>query len=273
MSSSDDKPAVNPEDLYQQSLSDLAQLQTRLPEEAVVSLAREVIQRLAVKLREATPRDARVEALATALTGREAKAAAQLVEQYLRDGVDVDTIYLDYLGLAAQRLGEWWETDQLTFAEVTVGIGRIYAIIRTLRPYILSDAIPNNKSAIFASVPEEDHTLGIKMAADLAREAGWEIELLLDMEHDALVEAISTSEPALVGLSGAGAHTVPHLARLVVALRIGAPRSLILVSGNVVETSRDAICLMHVDAMESTFEGAMKQLGQLWSTLGRSRLQ
>ena len=273
MSSSEDKPEISPEELYQQSFSDHTQLHTHLPEEAVISLAREVIRRLARQFTETKPAAENIEALAKALVSKDNKAAARMVDQFLSDGAEVDTIYLELLGMAAQRLGQWWESDELTFAEVTVGIGRIYAIIRTLRNRIVLDTVPNQKSAIFASIPQDDHTLGVKMAADLAREDGWEVDLMLDKDHDTLVDAIASSGQTLVGLSGAGEHSLPHLTRLVLALRISAPRSLILVSGNVIATSEEAVRLMHVDGMERTFEGAMAGLGRLWTTLGNNRLQ
>ena len=267
MSASDDESELDTEGLYQQSFSDMAQLQTRLPEAAVVSLAREVIRRLALQSRDTAPHANDVHALATALIGPAPKAAAGLVEQYLDEGVDVDTIYLDFLGQAANQLGKWWETDQRSFAEVTIGIGRIYAIMRTLRPKILPPPLSNQKSAIFASVPEDQHTLGVKMAADLARESGWDIELLLDLEHDALIDAIAGSGQLLIGLSGAGAHSVPALARAVLALRISAPRAMILISGNIVDAAEDSVQLMHVDALARQFDEAMSEMDRLWNEL------
>ena len=42
--------------------------------------------------------------------------------------------YLEYLALAARKLGKWWEEDRVSFLDVTLGTGRIYAIIRAVSP-------------------------------------------------------------------------------------------------------------------------------------------
>lgn len=51
------------------------------------------------------------------------------VDLFMRRGVAVETIYFDLLSPAAKLLGEMWEDDQCTFADVTVGLCRLQQII------------------------------------------------------------------------------------------------------------------------------------------------
>lgn len=271
MSAPDDDREAGRLDLYEQSVSDHAQLQQRLPQEAVVSLAREVLNRLARDLRAKGNAPDDIDALADALIAPDAKKAAALVDKHLAAGVPAQTLYRPYLARAAKRLGEQWEDDTVTFAQLTVGIGRIYAIMRTLRARIQSDKAPKTKSAIFASVPGDDHTLGVKMATDLARNAGWDVDLKLNLTHDELVEEIVNSGQLIVGLSGGGEHALPNLARLVLAVRITLPEALILVSGNIVEVAKESVALMHVDAIAREYDDAMGTLTDLWHSLQREQ--
>lgn len=256
-------------DLYTQSVSDMERLQKRLPEDAVVSLAKEVLRRLAQDLRnqDTLPEDAGD--LAQDLIGPNTVAGADRVNRHLKAGVSAKKLYGPYLARASQRLGVLWEADEVTFAELTVGIGRIYGIMRTLRKSIEPAIRRRNRSAFFASVPGDNHTLGVKMAADLARREGWDVELKLDLDHDDLVDAVSGSGQLLVGLSGGGEHAVPNLARLVLALRVRAPEALILVSGNIVDVAAESLELMHVDAIASEYDEAMETMEDLWQSLQR----
>lgn len=270
MTSENDPKGIVEDDLFHKAYDDLSTLHTQLPEEAVVDLAREVLKRLASQLRDRKVDAERITELAEALIGSENKAAAKMIESHIRDGVSFNDIYLEYLSPAAALLGQRWESDDITFADVTVGTGRIYAIMRAINRRSRPSVPPETRSAIFAMVPGDDHGLGLKMAVDLARKEGWDIEAHLDSDHDTLVDTVTTSDALLIGLSAGGIHSLPNLARLVLALRISAPNAKILVSGNIAALALDQVELLHVDAVATSFEDAMAQLNGLWDSFRAS---
>lgn len=267
MTSPEDESDLVQEDFYHQSFTDISQLQTQLPEDVLVALAREVLDGLARKLAEPSVQDAAVTELCDALIGSDPKAAAKLIEARHQQGADVNTLYLEFLAPAAHELGTRWKSDKLTFADVTVGTGRIYAIMRSLRRRTTNARNIESKSAFFAAVPEDDHTLGVKMAADLARKDGWHVQFEVDGSHEELLAQIENGGHMLIGLSGGGKHSVPNLARLVLALRIQQPGAMILVSGNVVDVEADTLKLMHLDGMARDYKDAMAELDRLWHGL------
>lgn len=267
MSSSEESYELVSSQTYEQAFADLSLLQTQLPQKEVVSLAREVLNRLARQLRDPRTRADDVLDLADALIGDDPRAATLLINRHMDNGADFDRIYLEYLAPAAKLLGDWWSNDSIGFSKVTTGTGRIYAIMRSLSRRVTAVDLPERKSAFFASVPDEDHTLGLKMAADLARKAGWHIDFELECPHKDIVDQIVESGHLLVGLSAAGIHALPNLARLVLALRISAPNARILVSGNIIDAAEESVRLMHVDGMGRSFEEAMEELNRLWATL------
>lgn len=258
-------------DIYERSRAGLFQLKQQLPDDAVSVLAREVIGRLA----ERGPTDqtsdyesakAELEALCNALISEDHYAGARMIEQIRADGVSVETVYLGYLAGAARMLGEWWNTDRVSFVDVTIATSRMYAIMRSLR-HLFKPAIDSlTKTAIFASVPDETHTLGVRMAADVFRKDGWNIETKLGFTHNELVTDIDKSECNVIGLSAAGQHSIDKLARLVVSLRIVKPAALVLVSGNIADEASDALELMEVDAVATDIPGALDEMNQMWET-------
>jgi len=224
---------LNPEDV-DRITSQFDRLRRKLPDEAVMRLAREVVARLSKQAlgtqnRHSTEQD--VEALAKALISQDPAESASVFERIRGSVSDVRVLYLDYLSAASRLLGEWWEKDEATFAEVTVGVARIFGIVRRLRPYFVPDVVRQNRTAVFAAVPGEDHTLGITLAADFFRKEGWVVDLRVSDDHDALLDRISASHPVLVGLSAGGEGALAELAQLVVAIRVSAPGTLVAIGG------------------------------------------
>lgn len=231
-----------------------AELRRDLPEDALVALAREVVDRLAERHGGALefPSTAAVDLLCRALLSEDPDLAMEMVQEAHRSGATVEALYLGYLAAAARRLGEWWTEDKVSFLDVTTGVSRIYAILRSLRPLLVVPDGPPTEHAVFAPVPNETHTLGITMVTDLFRKAGWLIDLKVGRSHEELVAEIESSDTQIIGLSAAGAHAVVPLARLVVALRVTNPAACIVVGGNILETNPDIVTRVGADGMART---------------------
>jgi len=268
MSASESIGDVFQRDVYEQSYSELRDLKSRLPQDVVHVLAREVLVRLSVHFDDADQiTSAQVEELALALISNDPNAAAVLVTKERNTGTSFKTLYLSYLGAAAKKLGVWWEMDKVDFTQVVTGTGRIYAIMRGLKAAFDEDPIlMTAKSAFFASVPGETHVIGVKMAADLILRDGWDSDLEVGQEHDALLSQILSSRQRIVGLSASGVHSLPALAKLVIAIRLAAPKMLIMVSGPVVEEALDEVKLMGVDGMATDYDSALSVIEDLWKT-------
>lgn len=257
-------------ELYTQSQSQLRQFKSQLPPASVESLAREVLSWLAERGQEVpieAPSADQIEHLCHALLSEDDTAGAIFIQEARAAGASVDAVYLKYLAGAARMLGQWWAEDLASFSEVTLGTSRMYAIMRAIRQQLPIPKAAATKSAIFASVPGETHTLGVRMAADLFRRDGWQIDLKIAETHDALVRDIAQSDTQLVGISAGGAHSLEALSRLIIALRIRKPTALVFVSGHIFEEAKDAVTLIGVDGMASDMDTAKELMASLWSTL------
>jgi methanogenic corrinoid protein MtbC1 len=187
--------------------------------------------------------------------------------------MSADTLYHAYIAEAARRLGQRWERDEATAAEVILAAGRIYAILRELRTVFLAESLvaPPGAEAVIASVPGEVHGIGATIAADTLRRKGWDITLLLGLGHSALVEEIARQKPTMVGLSLAHSAMTFAAARLIVALRVRCPQVWVLIGGQVVADDPDVAHIVDADVgARSIEEGVALMEGHL-AGLGRLR--
>jgi MerR family transcriptional regulator, light-induced transcriptional regulator len=231
---------------------------------AVRTLAREVVIRLSRSsalgtAAEIAAETAEVEACCSALVGPDPELALAMARQALAEGLSFDALCETRLAPAARRLGTLWEEDRLSFAEVTLAANRLFSVLRSLahRPTPRADT----RFAVFTVPPGEEHVLGVTMAAERARGAGWDVALMLGLPHDQLVARIADAAPDVIGLSVSSPRGLLPLTRLVVALRIAAPASPIVVSGPGVAQVQEP--LPGVDLLTPDYEVAMKALSRL----------
>lgn len=249
-----------------------AELGGRLPDNALQVLAREVIARLAQRrklLRDSLQPldDAVIERLCVALTGPNATAGVSEIMKLRATGTGIEQIYLGALAPAARRLGVWWDEDRASFADVTIGIARVYGIMYGLRAEFPITLEQTRRHAMFAPVPGEDHTLGISMAADLFRSHGWDIDLKVGLGHNALIAAMAEGDAPIIGLSLGQEEQLPEIIRLIVALRVTNPRAYILVAGQFVARHADTLTLTGADAAAAEIPEALEAMEALWAAV------
>jgi len=222
-------------DVFVRTASRFALKRDTFSPHAVEALAIDIVRRLS-RAATAGPRFAEpaigedsVAEFCEALVQVEPAAALEFIRQRRADGLSRQGVYLGYIGAAAHRLGDGWQKGHLSFTEVTIGTGHLYALMRAMRSEQshAGATFDARRHALFATVPGETHGIGITMAADLFRQEGWDIDLQIGKDHDSLVARIERLQPPIVGLSLSTDHRLDDLARLVVALRLVAPEAVI----------------------------------------------
>ena len=238
-----------------------------LPQDAISSLAREVVRRLAFKMpravkKEDLPASSDIELLCSALLSRKDDATDNFILAARRDGVELDVIYLGYVAGAARHLGEMWDRDEISFIDVTLACGKLYRVIRGLRhviaPGILADR--DEWPAMFALVPGETHTLGIEIATDVFRREGWDVDMMVGQDHDMLVDQSDRRRYRAIVLVANSDSMLEPLTRLVLALRISHPLAHVIVAGNILDHHADIIDIVGADAVIKDIETAVATL-------------
>jgi methanogenic corrinoid protein MtbC1 len=223
---------------YQNAKRQLRLVETELPQNAVSSLAREVVRRLAFRMPRHEnaadlPTQSEIDLLCAALLSADDTAADQFILAARRDGVDVGAISRGYVAGAARKLGQMWDDDRISFIDVTLACGKLYGIIRGLRHVLAPQIIQGRETrpALFALVPGETHTLGIEIATDHFRRDGWDVDMLMGLDHDAMVSEADLRHYEAIVLVANSDRMLEPLTRLSLALRITQPLAHIIVAG------------------------------------------
>lgn len=253
------------------TLNEIDSVRAQLPEEVLRVLALEVVQRVAAHPRrqladDMGPSEDEIARLCTALLSPAPDDGLHFMERVMASGVDHEDACLRYLAVAARKLGDWWDRDRVSFMQVTVAVGRIYAILRSLPHPPHPRPGMHGKSAIFAAVPDEDHTLGVTMAAEMFRDKGWDIQLEVGLSHEQLIQKLIASRGFLIGLSASSEQSLPALVRAIVAIRICCPGARVLVCGNIAACKLDLVGLSGADAVAATFDSALAEMDRLHRT-------
>jgi len=222
-------------EVYARTASLFATKRDAFDPDAIETLAADIVQRLA-ETRVLEPvfeasdiSEKSLDAFCEALIEPEPEAALRFIEARRAEGVTRQGVYLGYVSAAARRLGEGWDADRYSLFDVTIGTGHLYALMRALRAE-RPDPRPapdDRRAALFATVPGEDHGIGITVAADLFREIGWEIDLQTGTDHDTLISHVEATRPHIIGLSLSTERRLDALVRLVVAMRLVLPYAVI----------------------------------------------
>ena len=240
----------------------------KFPAEALRLLAEEVLSQLArrfvapPKPEPGAPTEESINDLADALLSRNSDEGLAYIVGLQNQGVSRDTIYLSYLAGAARRLGERWSADTVSFTDATIGAGRLYVLLRALRPTFAPEKIVSDqgKSALFCAAPGEDHVLGVTMATDMFRERGWTIDLRTGASHEELVKVASERAFPIIGVSASSRRMLIPLTRLIASLRVVNPASYIIVSGELTGMEDDLAKIVDADFIAHDAPEAIEEL-------------
>ncbi|MEM9387228.1 MAG: cobalamin-dependent protein [Pseudomonadota bacterium] len=240
----------------------------KLDPDALRSVASEVLAQLSRRLRAeslppGSPDLVLLDRFCDALVGDDDLAGTHMISEAQADGASMDALYLGYLGEAARRLGERWEADEISFWQMTVAAGRVYVIMRGLRLHFAPQPFDVRRHALFSTMPGDQHTLGVSIAADLFRARGWDIQLLFPDTQEELVRGLERSDHVIIGVSVSRPGQLVALAKLVIALRVARPYGHIIVSGHIVSEEPDVMDLVDADGFAASAPAAIDKLERL----------
>lgn len=255
---------------YDSANASLRLVSERLPQDRVIGLAEEVVRRLAFRLpaassRAGRPNAARIDQFCDALLSENEAAAEQFILQLQQDGANIESVYLSYIAGASRQLGAMWESDDLSFMEVSLGTGRLYRIIRGLRHAIAPVLLEGrtHTPAMFALVPGETHTLGIEMAADLFRRDGGEVDVCIGKSHDDIMALADDRHYGAIVLVANSQKMISPLIQISVALRISQPLTVLALAGNLIEDNADIKVMAGADMVISDIKESIPELRRL----------
>jgi methanogenic corrinoid protein MtbC1 len=193
---------------------------------------------------------------------REAHQVLEVAESYLRRGMTVESLFVDLLAPAARRLGQGWEDDSLDFVDVTMGLWRLQEVLREIAartPRIASGALMA-RTAVFAAMPGEQHTLGTAMVDECFSRAGWDTTLMLEPSRADLLDLVAGRSYDLVGLTVSCDSHIEQLPSLIVAVRNLSrnPAISVMIGGRVPNINPALAAFVGADATAATATAAIQ---------------
>lgn len=150
------------------------------------------------------------------------EAVVQDILTLLREqGVTLTTLLAELLAPTARRLGRLWEEDRCHFADVTVGLGRLQQIMRSLSSAFGSEVdLPvSGRRVLLLPAPGEQHTFGLSMVAEFFARAGWEVVGLVDPTPAHVQDKVRHEWFDLVGISAGSTARLGVLGACIEAVR------------------------------------------------------
>ncbi|MFW5654618.1 MAG: cobalamin B12-binding domain-containing protein [Roseicyclus sp.] len=208
-------------------------------------VARLASRAIAVLLSEAGARPAAAEAelllLCDAFLSEENDVRHAVLARMRETGLPVSGIIDRVIPQVARYMGRRWASDEISFADVTIGAARLQETVRALGRSASrqrGDAPGHRaKPRVLLVIPRpEHHTLGVFVAADQFRRFGLEVDAALDLHPREVGEMVRRNRYAMVGITASGRRTLASTRELVDMIRASVTRVTPIVLGGSVVT-------------------------------------
>lgn len=150
-----------------------------------------------------------------------ARAANQLLDQLVREGHAIQSIFLQLLAPTARHLGWMWEQDEADFSQVTLGLMRLQQMTHRLGYEYQSgpQTAGRVRRMMIASAPGSQHLLGLSMVSEFFRKDGWQVVVEIAEQQAGLLRTVRNEWFDLVGLSVGLSGQILQLPQLIAQIK------------------------------------------------------
>ncbi len=124
-----------------------------------------------------------------------------LANNTIQTAHDLKFFYLDVISPAMYRVGQLWESNQVSVADEHVATAIVGRLMAALYPRFALLETTKGK-AIVSAGPNEFHELGARMLADFMEMDGWDVTYLgANTSPEKLLETVKSHKPFVINLS------------------------------------------------------------------------
>jgi len=196
------------------------------------------------------------------------------IERMQKSGHSLISLYVNLIPASTRRLQELWESDENSFTEVTLALGRAQNLIHQLSPIFVnqSNLSEFKGNALLINVPGSQHTLGILMLGEFFKLAGWNTTVEIEISNDELKDRIRLQACDLVAISVSTEAKWDTMESLLQEIKSISKNKevLTMVGGPLFDYKPELISACSADVCALTAEEAIKTVSDLLSQ--RSRL-
>lgn len=165
------------------------------------------------------PDAADVADLAAIVLGEDLDAAAAYITLLRERGLEMETLYIELLEPTARHLGTMWDNDECDFIDVTIGVGRLQALLAIFNETHVLPQIGDRRIVFMATAPGNQHSFGASMIERLLTAAGWQVEANFSGSAEEIVATVRDGWFAVVGLAAGSTGDLDALKSTIVRVR------------------------------------------------------
>lgn len=196
-----------------------------------------------------------VERLRNAALGPDRNAFIAVMHQALNDGLCREDLADFYIPEVARHLGRDWETDDLGFVGVTIGVSRLQAMLHELGPEWSGDhsAEPDAPSIMVILPQNAHHSLGSMVLAGQLRRKGFSVRMMLGQGLDEIADMLQHTNFQSVFISASQSETLETLRQIVDVVKSATPKPPpVIIGGSILEVETEKNVTMRTGADYAT---------------------
>ncbi|HHK66843.1 MAG TPA: cobalamin-binding protein [Candidatus Acetothermia bacterium] len=157
--------------------------------------------------------------IATNLYNGEEEKVAQLVQKALDEGMSPQAVLNDGLIAGMDVVGRDFKNGDLFVPEVLIAARAMQAGMDVLRPLLAQADVPTVGRYVIGTVEGDLHDIGKNLVKMMLEGAGFEvIDLGVDVEPGAFIEAVREHQPKVIGMSALLTTTMVNMKATIEAL-------------------------------------------------------
>lgn len=219
---------------------------------------------------EAGLRESLVQRLLDAVTTASLGALDEIKPEFKRARISASAMADHYIPEVARRLGVAWEDDTSSFADVTMGVSRLQAILRELGADWSADALGKSDGpTVLVLLPAgEQHTLGSMVLAGRLRRMGVSVSLQIAPELSQLSNFVADRSFDGAMISVTCQSRLETCRKLIKSLKDATKgRLMVAIGGAILDDAEDVLRLTGADVVTNDISHALWALG---ISVGRS---
>jgi len=125
------------------------------------------------------------------------------IDRMQKSGHSLISLYMNLIPASTRRLQQLWETDENSFTEVTLALGRAQNLIHQLSPAFMSQGKLSEfqGNALLINAPGSQHTLGILIMSEFFKLNGWNTTVEIETTSYNLKDRIHSQAYDLLAIS------------------------------------------------------------------------
>jgi methanogenic corrinoid protein MtbC1 len=191
-------------------------------------------------------------------------------------GTSINYIVLELIPEIARKLGEQWAEDTLSFAEVSIGVGKLERAIYKLDYLFQATQLDRrqNKSILISPYPDSQHTLGTLILSNFFTYSGWQVYRPANNGLNAIIHEIESKYHHVLGISISTYEQLKDLPNLIKLLKNKSnnPQIIVLIGGTLYNKSPEEFNHIQADVKAFTPEESVRKLEQHLSQLEKKYL-